>query len=295
MTPALLGMLGLLLAGPAPWLLRRVPAWRRTPAAALLLWQAVALAAVLAALGAGLSLITLLLSRGAPGGLQSTPWGHLGAAAVAALTLTVGGRLMLSGHRVGTELRGMRRWHRDQVDLVSSRFQDGVQVLAHPLPVAWCLPGMRQHRIVVSQGLVASLEPEQIDAVVAHERAHLRSRHDLVLEAFTVLHRAFPRWAASGAALREAELLVELLADHAAVRQVGARTLAESLLAVSTSHSPAGSLGAAGEPSDLLVRVRLLADQGSHGIQAGALVALAVLLLALPTLTVVEPWLIGLA
>ena len=57
-TPVVLGALAVLLAGPVP---RALVWWRdlrRTPAAAMLLWQSTAAAAVLAALGAGLSLAT---------------------------------------------------------------------------------------------------------------------------------------------------------------------------------------------------------------------------------------------
>ena len=66
-TPVVLGALAVLLAGPLPWVLSRWTGLRRTPAAAMLLWQSAALAAVLAALGAGLSLVTARLWED-PGG-----------------------------------------------------------------------------------------------------------------------------------------------------------------------------------------------------------------------------------
>ena len=44
-TPVVLGVLAVLLAGPLPWLLSRWARLRRTPAAAMLLWQSTALAA----------------------------------------------------------------------------------------------------------------------------------------------------------------------------------------------------------------------------------------------------------
>ena len=61
---------------------------------------------------------------------------------------------------------------------------------------------------------MTALEPDELDAVLSHEQAHLRARHDLVLEAFTVLHEAFPRWVSSRAALDEVAMLVEVLADR---------------------------------------------------------------------------------
>lgn len=294
MTPVLLGALALLLAGPVPWLLLRWPGLRRTPAATLLLWQAVALAAVLAALGAGLSLVTSVVRHGGSWDGAAGPVQYLAIGVAGLVTVTVLGRLLLSGHRVGTELRSLRHQHREQVDLVASRDQHGLHVLAHPLPAAWCLPSMRQPRIVISQGLLAALSTEQTAAVVAHEREHLRSRHDLVLEAFTVLNRAFPSWVASAPALREAALLIEILADRAAVRAQGPRALAAALVAVSAAGGPAGSLRIGGDTSNLLIRVHLVADHHSHRAQAVVVGLAAVLLLALPTVLVVRPWLSGL-
>src|SRR5690606_23945470 len=69
--PASLAGLALVLAGPAPVLLARWHALRRTPRAAMTLWQSVALAAVLAALGSGASLVTLLVL----GDREPTWWG----------------------------------------------------------------------------------------------------------------------------------------------------------------------------------------------------------------------------
>ena len=47
-------------------------------------------------------------------------------------------------------------------------------------------------QIVVSVGTLNLLAPAELAAVLAHERAHLRARHDLVLIPFTSLRRTFP-------------------------------------------------------------------------------------------------------
>ena len=210
-TPVVLGALAVLLAGPLPWVLSRWTGLRRTPAAAMLLWQSAALAAVLAALGAGLSLVTAHLWEDPAGPADVVVAGLAGA-----VTVVVLARLLLSGHRTGTSLRRMRRLHRERVDLVA-RVDGGVSVLDHDVPVAYCVPGMSRSRIVVSRSTLTRLAPAELGAVLEHERSHLRARHDLVLEAFTVLHLAFPRWVASESARREVEVLVEVLADRAAV------------------------------------------------------------------------------
>lgn len=285
LTPLLLGALAVLLAGPVPALLVRQTWTRRTPRAAMVLWQAVALAAVLAALGAGLSVVT-----------GAGRWPDVVALALTALVL---GRLLLSGHLVGTDLRALRRRHREQLDLLAqadARVPGTTRVLEHDLPVAYCVPGRGVERVVVSRGTLDRLTPPQVDAVLAHERAHLRARHDLVLEAFSVLHHAFPRWVSSAAALAEVRLLVEVLADRAAARRGSCAALGHALLTLAEGRAggPAYTLGAAGIESDLLVRVRLLGDRGPHRVQAVLLGLAAAAVLVLPTAFVVLPWLSGL-
>ncbi|GAB3023155.1 hypothetical protein GCM10011376_39110 [Nocardioides flavus (ex Wang et al. 2016)] len=284
-TTLVLGSLAVVLAGPLPWGLSRWSGLRRTPAAAMLLWQSTALAAVLAALGAGVSLAAERL-RAAP----VTAMDVVVAALAGAVTLVVLVRLAVSGHRTGTALRRLRRAHRDRVDLVA-RVDRGVSVLEHEVPVAYCVPGMTGSRIVVSRSTLTTLAPAELAAVLEHERAHLRARHDLVLEAFTVLHRAFPRWVASAAARREVEVLVEVLADRAACRTGDRRALVSALLALAGAPTPAGSLGSAGS---LAARVEVLRDPRPRRLQSAAVALLAAAILALPTLLVVVPWLTGL-
>ncbi|HEY3015960.1 MAG TPA: M56 family metallopeptidase [Nocardioides sp.] len=287
MTAFTLALLAVVLAGPVPEAMADRAALRRTPWATMLLWQGVALAAVLSALGAGLALVTDRAWRGEPDAVG------LAVAAVALLvTGLVSVRLLLSGHRVGTSLRSLRRRHRRQVDLVA-REERGVAVLEYDAPLAYCLPGLAKARVVVSRGALGRLDTDEVAAVIAHERAHLRARHDLVLEAFSVLHQAFPRWVSSRAALTEVGLLVEVLADRAAVRSVGARPLARALVALADREAPEAMLGAGG--SALTERVRLLADTDPHPLQ-GALVGLAAVgVVVLPTAFVAVPWLAGLA
>lgn len=294
LTPLLLGVLGIVLAGPVPALMSRLSVLRRTPRAAMLLWQGVALAAVLSVLGAGLSLVSGLVSDG---GWQhdAGPVSYLIAAIAGSLTVLVAVRLLWSGHRIGSALRHQRRRHREHVDLLGGPGTGAVTVLDHDLPVAWCLPSMTDSRIVVSRGALDALTVSQLTAVLGHEKAHLRARHDLVIEAFTVLHDAFPRWVSSRAALREVGLLVEVLADRAALRVSRPADLGGALLAVAGGLAPRGAMGAASTGSGLAIRVGLLADRSPHRVQAAVLTALAVTLVLAPTAFVVVPWLSGLS
>lgn len=98
----------------------------------------------------------------------------------------------------------------------------------------------------------------EVTAIVAHERAHLRARHDLVLEAFTAVHDAFPVIVRSKSALDAVKLLVELLADDAAVRTAGPTPLARALVACAGGPTPVGAMAAGGPTT--LIRVRRLGE-----------------------------------
>ena len=78
-----------------------------------------------------------------------------------------------------------RARHRELLDLLATPWPaaPGARVLEHPVPVAYCLPGLRS-RLVVSAGVLDCLEVDQVWAVLAHERTHLRERHDLVVLPF---------------------------------------------------------------------------------------------------------------
>jgi len=290
-TPLLLSVLAVLLCGPAPWLLSRTPRLRRAPRSAMVLWQAVALAAVLAALGAGFSLVTGF----ALGAHRGRGWYGVAVLALV-LTATVLGRLLLRGHQVGTRIRTARRRHRALLDLLCAE-DAGMLVVARPEPVAYCVPGLQGSRVVVSAGARAALGRAELAAVLAHERAHLRARHDLVLEAFTVLHEAFPRLVSSGAALAEVRLLVEVLADRAARRRAGAGPLVRALAALVEGAAPEAALGVGGDLGGgaLLTRVELIRDTRRHRVLAVAQLASAVALVVLPTVFVAWPWLASLA
>ena len=148
---------------------------------------------------------------------------------VFALTVVVGGRLVVAAVEVAIATRRRRAHHRMVVDLVGispdsapevCTRASGLRILDVPQPLAYCLPGVRS-RVVVSEGTLTTLSNSEISAILSHERAHLRARHDLVLEMFTAVHAAFPRFVRSGNALDAVRLLIEMLADDAAVRAAG--------------------------------------------------------------------------
>lgn len=286
MTPLLLAVTAVALAWPVPRLVASQRWLRRTPVATVALWQSLAVAAVLAALGAGLSLATHTVGRP-----SASLLGWLVAGAAVGLSVLVAARLLLSGHRVGTELRTLRRRHREQLDLVAERdtSSSGLRLLDSEVPVAYCLPQMRGSRIVVTSGVLRSLATDEVGAVLAHERAHLRVRHDLVLEAFVVLRRAFPRIGSSRAALDEVGLLIEMAADRTAARVCGRVVVARALAQLGQGRSPEGALGAGG--TGLPARVERLTDPHPHRVQAAAVWLAAVTVILAPSWWIAWPWL----
>lgn len=300
-------ILAVLLTGPVPAMLARARWPLRAPRAAMVLWQAVALAAVLSAFSAGIAIATRLLMPG-PDGRPTTS--IVGAAdrlgwplwaayiGVFALTVLVGARLMVAIARVAIANRKRRAHHRMVVDLVGvghdaalsqscTRTRD-LRVLDVPQPLAYCLPGVRS-RVVVSEGTLSTLADAEVAAILTHERAHLRARHDLVLEAFTAVHAAFPRLVRSANALGAVQLLVELLADDAAVRAAGRAPLARALVACASGRAPSGALAASG-PSTVL-RVRRLGGRGNSAALAAAAYLAAAAVFVVPTIALAVPWL----
>ena len=288
-TPVILGVLALLLAGPAPALLARASWPARVPRAAIVLWQAMALAAVLAALGAGLALGMDVLVDPVRG-----PAEVVFHSLVTTLTCVVAVRLGWSAAKVAVRTRSRRRRHRALVDLLATQEASGqapdVRVLADQTPLAYCLPGLLESRVVVSSGALERLSADELAAVLAHERAHLRARHDLVLEAFTALREAFPRFIRSRTTLEQSGLLVEMLANDVARREVGAPPVARALVTLATSPTPAAGLAAGGYGT--VARVRRLAEPDeTHRLLAAASYLAAAAVVTVPTVTVVVPWL----
>ncbi|RDH79067.1 M56 family peptidase [Mycolicibacterium moriokaense] len=298
-------LVALLLVGPVPAVLARATWPMRAPRASIVLWQCIALAAVLSAFSAGIAIASRLFVPGPDGRPTATITSEIKVLGwplwiayvlVFALTLLIGARLVVSVIQVAIATRRRRAHHRMVVDLVGKtqkwechpRAGDGLRVLDVAEPLAYCLPGVRS-RVVVSEGTLTALADTEITAILSHERSHLRARHDLVLEMFTAVHAAFPRFVRSGNALDAVRLLIELLADDAAVRATGPTPLARALVACASGPTPAGAL-AAGGPTTVL-RVRRLGGRGNSIVLAMTAYLAAAAVLVVPTVALAVPWL----
>lgn len=280
--PFVLAGLAVLLVWVAPGLLARQRRLRRAPRAGLVAWQAVTVGGILAALAAAPAAVPLLLDGDES--VLAHSWWLAAAVAVSAIVL---GRLLWSGHDVGRTLRRMRGEQRQLIDIVAAHDRGGrVRVVQHPTPTAYCIPG-RGSRVVLSQGVLDALPDDQLDAVIAHEEAHLRGRHDLLLEFFSVAHAAVPAPLRSETALSEVRLLVEALADRAAARRSGEVATARALVALAGSRTPDAALGAG---TTAPVRLRLLADGPAHRSLSAVAYAGAAVAGTLPLALLVAAW-----
>jgi Zn-dependent protease with chaperone function len=274
-----------------------------------LLWQALGLAGGLAAVGA---LVGLGLPGGGPGVVRSVlhlatafqvggvfrvpvPVGVAGALPavlmafrMACLAAGLALLALLCWVLVAASVVAVHARRRQRALLTLLAHGDpkvpGALVVDYPTAAAYCLPGLRS-KIVVSVGALELLGRGELAAVLAHERAHLRERHDLVLLPFTALRRAFPRSATCAEADRAVALLVEMLADDHALRARPARELVSALVRFGTAGAcatPNGALAAA--EGEVVARVaRLL--QPVRPLPACAVAAIclsAALLVATP-------------
>lgn len=269
-----------LLAGPISGVLARARWTRRAPRAALVLWQALCLSAGICLVGAGftVALAPYGPNMAAAGWTwlgdlgNGHPLARMSGAGIVAGTLASSAALILFGVLVRSVVLAVRRRraHRLLLDLLTGdRAGVGVQpesadepdrppvpraaaasvldelladvrILDHPTAVAYTLPGWHS-RVVLSAGMLNLLARAELVAVIDHERAHVRSRHDLLVLPFQAWGTTLgwlPGVRAAAAAVAE---LTEMLADDWAGRRSSPSTLARALATVALAGVPADS------------------------------------------------------
>jgi hypothetical protein len=291
--PLLLAGYAVAVAAAGTWWLPRVSWPQRAPRLGIAVWQALTVTVVASGLLAGLVLAVPCLRvwadwpslrdcamsvraqyASAGGAISST----------AGWVLTVGAAARLAWF-TGTAVTGSwrRRARHDEVLAVVGRPGPvpGMVLLDDDRPAVYCVPGRR--RIVFTTGALQRLDDGQLDAVLAHERAHLAGRHHLVIMLAGALRSAFPRIPFFAAAASQVSCLVEMAADDAGARRAHRLTLAGALLTVAGARVPAGALGAGGTAG--AQRIQRLIDSprpASRGRRAAnsALAVIAVPLMA---------------
>lgn len=259
---------------------------RRMPAVAVGLWLSMAAAFVMA--------LALAAHQVLAGDRHVAARGVLGALRACAADLAWGGDaaglrgllipLLVIAWPLGwiaaaqARSRRARRRHADLLAVTARAVPgpSGALVLDHNVAAAYCLPGRRPW-IVVTSGAMAQLSDDQMRAVLAHERAHIRGRHHLPTAIADGFARAFPALPLARHIRGQVGMLLEMAADDEVVRRHRPVDLATAIYMVASAQTPPFAFGAGGES---LARMERLGEPATRprralGLGLNALVLLA--------------------
>lgn len=198
--------------------------WRPATATWSARWQAALVALLLPALLLGMTAITVL-QMGHHGRMMGLPVGWIGC------LWSLGFLGCAAGVLIYLAAQGWRSLHR----LSNSVYQEfgSVQSCVIDSPSLFAAQiGFWQPQLVISQGLLQSLDSSQLHAVLTHERAHLHYRDTFWFFWLGWVNR-LTAWLPNSSLLwQELLLLRELRADRWAAEQVDPLVLAETLLQV---------------------------------------------------------------
>ena len=255
-----------------PRRLRRAAWVLRAPRVAMALWTGLLTSTIAGVAVAGCIIPQALLGDAYRGDL----WDHFGIvlrrppADTSALAWSVVGVLFTAGTAAGLGCLMVRdllrawlqqRRYIQALDVVGRRqgwSWPPIYLIDYPTPASFCMAA-RGGRIVITTEATRILPEEELAAVLEHERAHLRGRHQLLSACTASLARTLPwvpLFATAGPCVAR---LVEMAADDAAGkggrREVVARGLARL---VATSPSGVEALSASG--CDVAARINRLVD-----------------------------------
>nr|WP_246401637.1 M56 family metallopeptidase [Jiangella mangrovi] len=183
-----------------------------------------------------------------------------GAIAVSEVLLVLAGLAAVSTtvHRATVA----RRTHlRDLFLVARPTAHTGVVVVEAGVPAAYAVPG-RHGAVVLTTAARDALSRPELAAVLEHERAHLRARHDRLLTVTGTFATAAPWVPAARIGHRSLRMLAEMHADDAAARRTSPFTTATALVKLAGTAAPSTGLGVTG--TDVAVRVQRLLDRAAE-------------------------------
>ena len=198
MVPGLLAVYALAVAAAGTWWLPGAAWPRRLPRLGIAAWQVLTVTFVASVLLAGLLIAIPCLPEGVNLDAVAELRDHYSSArgiaigsTAAAASLAAIGRLLWAAASAMAMARRRRARHDETLALVGRPGPiPGMVVLDDDRPLVYCLPS--RDRVVVTSGALGRLDQAQLQAVLAHERAHLSARHHLVIMLARVLPDAFP-------------------------------------------------------------------------------------------------------
>ena len=172
-----------------------------------------------------------------------------GGAAAAGLGLTLAAAVTARAALTAvTHLRAVRRHavrHAQAARLVGRPDAAlGAVLVDHDRPVAYCIAGP-DPTVIVTTAALRTLNPDQLNAVLAHERAHLASHHHRLLAAARIGRQVLPFLPLMREADTQITRLVEMHADDAATADRDTRPLATALVVLAAAGGPTPGLAAA--------------------------------------------------
>lgn len=222
------------------------------PALSLCAWLVAALSMIATALSAAVILLSPdpAVPDGALG-LATVCWRAIGHSAFPWLLLTrllAGLTVLLLLVRLGSvltaDLVSGSRNRRDRARTLRAvaRVSGDVWWVPSEQPLAFSI-GRFRRGIVVASTAVDRLDDDVAEAVLAHERAHLRGRHHLAVTLAHSMARALPWVPLCRAAPAAISVLCELSADAAAVNACGLPAVTGALHSMAPAPAPPGVVG----------------------------------------------------
>ena len=265
-----------------------------TAEASVLVSLAVALRSLISAAVAGWSLLAEAVCRSVAGRACSPLVYRSAAFEIPLAAAAVGGALTAAAliWQYGRWLRRSRertRAHAEAARITGRALSavSGAVVLDVPELAAYCVPG-RPPAIVLTRGVLAVLDREQVAAVIAHEKAHLAGGHHLLVALTRGLAAAFPAVPLFTRGATEVARLTEMCADDTAARASGRNVLVTALLAMGTgAATPPFALAATA--GSLTARVQRLLEpppRAQHARNWLTLIAVTILLAAASALLI---------
>ncbi len=168
-------------------------------------------------------------------------------------------------------------------------------VITSDQPLAFTLPG-RPGQVVVSTGMLRSLDVKERRVLIAHERSHLRRHHHRYVRLTELAVAAIPVLAPLNARLRFA---IERWADEDAADEIGDRALVATAIAQAALASQCRAQpGLAMADACVVERVQIMLAGPTHDSPLVASVfgtlAAAGLVGLLASVVLIEPWVLSL-
>lgn len=297
---ASVGTVGSRLLGRAGWALQ-------APMLGIAVWLAAAWSVVAAlglagltlavhatALGAGLShligacVLRLRATYATPGGATVAGLGlTLAAAVLARTTVTAVSHVRAARRQAVLHAQTARLVGRPDPDL-------GALLVDHAQPAAYCVAGPHP-TVILTTAALRALDPDQVQAVLAHERAHLTSHHHRLLASARIGRQVLPFLPLMRDADTQITRLVEMHADDAATVGRDAGPLAAALVVLAATAGPAPGLAAAATDAVHRIQRLLRPAEPLSRLRRQLLGAGAAVLALTPALVALTPAMVALA